>query len=237
MSHEAKIHTAQVAILRELLFHPDASYSQLQKPTSLSSDHFNFHIARLIELGYVEKAARGRYRLSQRGKEYANKLDTDANTIERQPKAAVILGIEHPDGRWLFQQRLKNPYYGFWGFPSGKMRWGETIIETAARELLEETGLTASLRVSGLYHEIVSSKETGELLEDKLFFVVHCTATRGTLLTDFEGGHNEWRQPQEVFGKEKYFDSVQIEIAMARGQYSDSEVFCERKTSYGKEDF
>jgi predicted transcriptional regulator len=93
MSHEVKIHDAQTSILRELLFRPKATFAELQKPTNLSSDHFNFHIGRLVELKYVEKVDRGNYSLTQKGKEYANKLDTDDNTIERQPKSAVILAI------------------------------------------------------------------------------------------------------------------------------------------------
>ena len=138
MAFEAKIHDAQTSILRELLFQPEAGYAQLQKPTKLSSDHFNFHIARLVEIGYVEKVRRGQYRLTPRGKEYANKLDTDRNTIELHPKSGVILAIQKGD-KFLFQERLKHPYYGFYGFPSGKIRWGETILQTAAPELKKET--------------------------------------------------------------------------------------------------
>src|SRR5690349_5941121 len=94
MSHEVNIHPVQSSILRELLFHPQAGYAKLQAPTQLSSDHFSFHIARLVEIGLVEKVTRGQYRLTPRGKEYANRLDTDNNTVERQPKSAVILAIE-----------------------------------------------------------------------------------------------------------------------------------------------
>ncbi len=94
MSLEVKIHKAQTAILRELLFQPSAGFAKLQKSTDLTSDHFNFHVTRLVELELVEKLQRGQYALSSRGKEYANRLDTDDNTIERQPKSAVILALE-----------------------------------------------------------------------------------------------------------------------------------------------
>jgi predicted transcriptional regulator len=80
MSLHANIHSAQSKILRELLFHPQAGFAELQKPTGLSSDHFNFHISRLVELGLVEKLERGTYALTSKGKEYANRLDTDNNT-------------------------------------------------------------------------------------------------------------------------------------------------------------
>lgn len=91
MSIDQHIHSDQINILRELLFLLHAGYAALQRPTSLTSDHFNFHIARLIELGLVEKVARGKYKLTTRGKEFANKLDTDERKVERQPKVAVLL--------------------------------------------------------------------------------------------------------------------------------------------------
>ncbi|MFO0971709.1 MAG: NUDIX domain-containing protein [Candidatus Saccharimonadales bacterium] len=153
MSLEVKIHSAQTAILRELLFHPSAGFAELQKSTNLTSDHFNFHISRLMDLGLVDKIKKGHYRLSAKGKEYANRLDTDDNTIERQPKNAVILALQRTHNgktEFLFQERLKQPYYGYWGLPSGKIRWGETILETACRESLEETGLDAEFRVAGV---------------------------------------------------------------------------------------
>ncbi|HET6924421.1 MAG TPA: hypothetical protein VFH39_01155, partial [Candidatus Saccharimonadales bacterium] len=72
MSTEVNIHAAQTSILRELLFRRAAGFAELQKPTGLTSDHFNFHMSRLLELGLIEKVSRGTYRLTSRGKEYAN---------------------------------------------------------------------------------------------------------------------------------------------------------------------
>jgi ADP-ribose pyrophosphatase YjhB (NUDIX family) len=216
VSLDVKIHAAQTSILRELLFHPEAGYANLQKPTGLTSDHFNFHIARLVELKLVEKTDSGTYRLTSAGKEYANRLDTDNNTIERQPKSAVLLALERKtaDGKteYLFQERLKNPYYGYWGLPSGKLRWGETILEGAARESLEETGLEANFKIVGVYHEHVKSAETGDMLEDKIFFVARGVNPSGTLQADFEGGHNEWMTFDEAFKKGKKFESFAKEI-------------------------
>lgn len=232
MAYEAKIHDAQTSILRELLFRPAAGYAELQKPTGLTSDHFNFHIARLVEIGYVEKVTRGKYKLTPRGKEYANKLDTDANTIERQPKSAVILAIQK-NGKYLFQERLKHPYYGFWGFPSGKIRWGETILECAARELREETGLVADREYKGIYHEQVYQEETGEQLEDKIFHIILCTDIKGELVEKFEGGRNAWMSEAEVEAQPNKFDSFRFEIDIAEG----SESFIERSVEYSKDVF
>lgn len=132
---------------------------------------------------------------------------------------------------------MKQPYFGFWCFPTGKIRWGETIKECAERELDEETGLRADYRIAGVYHEIVKSSETGEILEGKQFYVVHCTNPRGELTTDFEGGHNEWRFSDDVFKNEKHFDSAEIEIDIVRDRFKGEEIFLERVTSYDKTQF
>lgn len=221
MSHEANVHPVQTTILRELLFHPAAGYAKLQKPTGLSSDHFNFHIKRLLELGYVDKVERGQYRLSAKGKEYANRLDTDENTIERQPKVAVLLGIERTyRGRQqiVFQERLKNPWYGFWGIPSGKVRWGETLEEAAIREAWEETRLTVDVTLAGIYHERVVLDNSGQFQEDKLFFVMHCRHPEGKLLEKFEGGRNVWLDPAKARELSPRFQSFDVELDMLLSQ-------------------
>lgn len=178
MSLEVKIHEAQTLILRELLFLPTAGFAQLQKSTGLDSDHFNFHIKRLVELDLAEKVGRGEYRLSRKGKEYANKLDTEHSTIERQPKISVILVIWRDENRreLLLQERLKNPYFGYWGYPTGKVSWGERIVETAQRELLE----------------------------DKIFLITETIAPTGEL-RDAEGCHNEWIPLDDALKFEKTF--------------------------------
>jgi len=236
MSLEVKVHEAQTSILRALLFLPAAGYADLQKPTGLTSDHFNFHIARLVELNLVEKIARGRYRLTSRGKEYANRLDTDNNTIERQPKSAVIIGLSRSHGaqtEYLFQQRLKNPYYGFWGLPSGKIRWGESITEAAARESLEETGLRADFSVKSVYHERVVEKESGLIIEDKIFFMVLGENVYGELMDNFEGGHNAWRTLEAVRTEDKKYATLEKEVELLHTQ----DWLFEQITPYSKQEF
>lgn len=206
MSLEVKVHEAQTLILRELLFHPSASYAQMQKPTGLTSDYFNFHISRLVELGFVEKIARGQYKLSRRGKEYANKLDTENNTIERQPKVSVILVIwkDAAKKQLLLQERLKNPFFGFWGYPTGKISWGETVLQTAQRELKEETNLDGNFTYHGIYHEHAKDADSAELLEDKLFLITETVGPTGEM-KDAEGCHNEWINLSDALNFEKKF--------------------------------
>lgn len=213
MSYEPNAHPAQVAILRHLLFTPHASFAELQKGTELTSDHFNFHIKKLIEEGYVEKNDKS-YLLSRKGKEYANRMDTDENEIEKQPKVSVTITLERMNGRgekeYLFQQRKKNPYFDFWGRVGGKVRWGESVIEAANRELLEETGLKADLTYKLLYHKRDFDKKSRKLLEDKIFLCVYGVNYSGELIEVFEGGVNKWMTMEEFDRQPKRFTSVNV---------------------------
>lgn len=214
MSLEENVHNAQIKILRELLFLPTAHFAALQRATGLDSDHVKFHIKRLVALGYVTKIADG-YVLSIKGKEYANKLDTDAGVIERQPKVAVLLVVErqhHNEKQYLLQQRLKHPYYGFWGAPTGKVRWAESVIGAAARELAEETGLHGTFVHRGVYHERVRHSQTNEIVEDKLFHLMFCDAVSGTMIEEFEGGKNAWRTREEMESEPKKYKSFMHEM-------------------------
>lgn len=217
MSYEPDVHEAQMTILRELLFVDERPFSALRRATDLESDAFNFHLKKLIEHDYVSKRPTGRYGLTVRGKTYANRMDTDDGTIEKQAKLSVVLIVEDEQGRQLFQERLKQPYYGYWGHPTGKIRWGETMLAAAARELEEETGLSADLKVVGLFHKMDYDKSTHELREDKYFCIVHGTKPQGDL-QDSEGCHNEWLTIEAFLQYDKRFGNPEQTEAILRSE-------------------
>ncbi|MBL8159190.1 NUDIX domain-containing protein [Candidatus Saccharibacteria bacterium] len=219
MSYEADAHQSQMSILRHLLLVPDAGFAELQKSAGLESDAANFHLKQLIAAGYLTKLTEGRYALSRNGKEYANRMDTDEKVIEKQPKLSVALIVQDAQGRFLAQERLKHPYFGFWGRPTGKIRWGEPIVEAAARELMEETGLTAALEMKGLYHKIDTVRGSGELLEDKYFCIVYGTQPQGSLIESAEGHNNAWLPNDEMMAKPRVFQSVPEITALAQGEH------------------
>ena len=54
-----------------------------------------------------------------------------------------VLAVVRREGRVLLVQRAKSPWPGGWGFIGGVQELGETVAETAMRELREETGVAA----------------------------------------------------------------------------------------------
>ncbi|QTL02946.1 NUDIX hydrolase [Aquabacter sp. L1I39] len=56
----------------------------------------------------------------------------------------AALAVLRRGAHLLLVRRANPPDAGRWGFPGGRMEWGETIAEAAVRELEEETGITAA---------------------------------------------------------------------------------------------
>lgn len=226
-------HPTQMRILRYLLLSPDGNFASLQKDAEMQSDQFTFHIKRLIKAGYVVKDD-ATYRLTAAGKEFANRMDTDTYAIERQAKISVVVIVEDDAGKVLHQQRLKHPYYGYWGHISGKVRWGETLLEAAARELMEETGLSADLRIVSLYHKLDYDEATQALLEDKYLCIVHGTHPTGELIQDAAGRHNEWLTMAAFADKDKKFGEAEETLRLI---HQPHQVILEKKYSYEGDDY
>lgn len=205
---ELKIHEFQISILRELLFKQGARFRDLNK-VGVTNDHFTFHLNHLIKEGLVIKKD-GKYYLSDEGKEFANRMDTDALKLERQAKLGVAIhAVRQRNGKteYLVHHRLKEPFYGWYGSHSGKIRWGETPLATAKREFLEESGLTGKFTLKGIVHYHHFHKD-GRLLEDKYFWVYRVDNVKGKLKERVPEGENIWMTEKEYRKLKNVFATV-----------------------------
>lgn len=205
-----ELHNIQKNILKNLLINKNLRFSELNSENT-PSDHFTFHVKRLVEQGIISKGEKGIYCLTSYGKEYAGRFDIDSREVifQKQAKLSILVVPRDNEKRFLVQQRLKEPYYGHYGFVSGKIKWGEPIYEAAARELEEEAGLRAgSLILQGIEHKIDYSKEDGRLLEDKFFYIVEAVNTAGQLKTEFDCGKNQWLNKEQILKLPNLFADV-----------------------------
>lgn len=205
---ELQIHDFQIAILRQLLFKPESRFSELNN-LDITNDHFTFHLQRLVKEGLVIKK-QNKYSLSDAGKEFANRMDTDNLKLERQAKLAIALHAVRQNRcrtEHLVHKRLKEPFYGWYGSHSGKIRWGETPLQCAQREFKEETGLEGDFSLKSVEHYMHFNTE-GKLLEDKYFWVFRVDNPRGNLKEKVEEGENIWMSEEEFRKLDKVFATV-----------------------------
>ena len=226
---DRSLHIAQLTILQTLRHHQTARFSALMRPTKLTSDVFKFHLRKLVHEKLVQKNSDGAYQLTIRGKEFANTLDRHAKQVQKQPKVSVLLIVEHVgsngDSTYLVQQRLRHPFYGYWGFLSGPVLWGVSFEDAAQKELRKQTGLSTNLTVRTLYRQR-DKTSSAALLEDKVFIIMHGYETDTTLTNEWHGGTNAWMTLAQLQSQTPHFSASASVIALLESgkSYADQDL-------------
>lgn len=200
------LHQFQMLILNKIIFLPQARFRDL-KIQGLTTDHLTYHLNTLVKKGILKKEDKI-YKLTSKGKEYVSRMDTVQAKIESQGKRAVLIRtISKEKGKplYLVNQRLKQPFYGYVGFHTGKIRIGETILQAAAREYKEETGLKGSFKFLGIIH-FVDYKPDGRFLRDIYFYTFNVYKFSGPLIEENkeEGVSNKWMTKTQLKKSETY---------------------------------
>lgn len=211
-----QLHYYQMIALKSLLLSKDLSFAQLNTE-KLSSDQFTYHLKALIRLGLISKNPGNRYELTQSGKQLASGIDTETSRYEKQPKTGVCIIVEKVENGKkyvLVQERLKQPYYGYFGFIAGKCRYGEVILETGKRELMEEADLQGKVELKAILREHVYNKD-GEILEDKIFHILHVVDPVGELKVSFDSGANQWLEVNKLVSVAPKFYDVEMLYKLA----------------------
>lgn len=170
------------------------------KPSKeLENNQFQFHLDQLLGFDYVEKKG-NKYKLTSRGKEYANRIDTDDIKVKPQAKISVWIAcsrVRKGKTQYLIGTRLKQPFYGCQGFMSGKVQYGETLAEAAKRELKEEANLKGNPEVVAIVHYRVFESKSQRLVEDKFMHLCIVKNPKGKLISN-EEGFFEWIDQDEI---------------------------------------
>ncbi|MBW2646568.1 MAG: NUDIX domain-containing protein [Deltaproteobacteria bacterium] len=124
------------------------------------------------------------------------------------PIPVVRLIIENTQGEVLILQRAESEYAtGSWCLPGGKVNYGDTVEQSAARELQEETSLVCnSLRF--LFYQDSLPLKPGGMQCVNLYF--EC-AVSGNIVLNNESSHFEWIGPSDL---EKYEIAFRNDLAL-----------------------
>lgn len=215
-SKDIKLHYYQKALVKKLTLTPKGKRFNELLIKGLESEHMNYHLKKLNEIGFVEKSAEI-YVLTDLGKDYSNLLDDGMTVTEKQPKTSIIIWgvrknkkgeVEH-----LLNRRLRQPYYGKVGRITGKVLFGETLKDAAKRELYEETGLTARSFVLERVYRKMRKREDGEFVQDVVFYIFFVTGFSGKLIRKTKFQENFWISEKKLYKSKKYdlYDDFEID--------------------------
>lgn len=100
-------------------------------------------------------------------------MNGQAFLLSPSPIPAVIAVLVR-EGQTLLVRRANPPDAGLWGFPGGKIEYGETVEAAAIRELLEETGVHAEAQDVITALDVLARSDDGKLQQHYILIAVRC---------------------------------------------------------------
>lgn len=214
-------HDIRDEIIRKLMHNPGLGFNELWDKDDVRSNKFAYHLKLMSEADIVEKVE-NKYYLSSRGKSLAVFIDGETGKKEKQPLINIVMVIYDNDNNILLHHRLKEPFYGYYGFPGAKVKFGEGILECAARELMEESNLEADFKIAGIMN--LHTYNNGELAYHHTQFVVKCTNPRGVLKKEDREGTLEWASKDIVLSKKLFSDNPFMIESIEDGRFFIAEI-------------
>ncbi len=196
------------------------TYLQLKpKDPSPTNDLYDCHLQQLVKNGLLLKTDQT-YFLTEQGKSLVTNIDHDTKVISQNYKVSVYM-MPVINGKILLYTRLKHPQYEYTGLISGKIKYGESILDTAKREFTEETGLSAEFKIIGNLRQIRKNKKN-EVIEDGVFYICFADEVSGSLTETNIEGRYFWIELEKVSALEKIFKpSLEICVNEAGKRIND----------------
>ncbi|MBI4146953.1 NUDIX domain-containing protein [Candidatus Woesearchaeota archaeon] len=219
-------HEIERKIILKLIHAPTASFNELWGKEG-ESNTFAYHLGKLEGKGLVVKNKEGTYQLTEEGRKLSAFIEGDTGKRAEFPIFSNVLLVQNGN-KWLCQKRLKEPFYGYWGFASGKINFGQNLYECATRDLKEEAGLDATTWQLKCIEQ-VKTYEKGKLIHHHYLFHLYTQDATGTVKEKTHKAEHAWLtldeyKQKETFPSEKFFDHI---IPAKRAILMEAERFME----------
>jgi len=190
-------------IFKTLMAFPGSSFVDLWDK-EIESNKFTYYLKTMEQEGLIEKK-NGKYYLTTKGKSESTEISGETGKKEANPHVTLLLVVKKGE-KYILYYRLKEPYYGFCGFPGAKVKRGEEILEAAKRELKEETNLEGEGRIICVQN--IHMLNSGEMFHHMLQFVVLFENPKGELVEENREGVYKWATKEKILEQKNLFPDI-----------------------------
>jgi hypothetical protein len=142
-------HYIQKNIVYTLALATSLRFGEL-KPDGIENKLFDYHLKKVIALGYVEKTDGGTYALTPLGRRVGkDALKKDNQLIDRAYSVLFLAIRRAEDGAWLMCRRKTHPLLNRVGFANAQPELHRHSTVTAHLAALQKTGLDCEFEVRG----------------------------------------------------------------------------------------
>ncbi len=138
----------------------------------------------------------------------------------RTPVAAVIAVVLRGDAMILVR-RANPPDAGLWGFPGGKIEFGEATEQAAVRELREETGVIAHATETFTALDAMETAADGTVTRHFVLIGVLCRWFSGDPVADDDAMEARWFTFDELSSSGIHMSLAVVEVAEKARQVRD----------------
>ena len=209
------------SIIQKLMHHPGKTFNELWNKDIVESNKFAYHLKQLENEDIIGKKDNS-YFLSAAGKEIAVFLEGKDGSKRKRPLCCLLIVLFDGNGNVLVQHRLKEPFYDYYGFPGGKLDFGEEIISAAKRELKEETGLSADMQIASIYNFLTYNNE--KLSYHHTQFIIKARNPTGVLVSQNREGTFSWIEIEDFDTYKSFPDDPHILRTTLDGKFRIYEI-------------
>ena len=125
--------------------------------------------------------------------------------MKHEKSCGALVYRKHGDRTELLL--IKHRFGGHWSFPKGHVEAGETEVETAMREIKEETGVNALIDTR--FREVVTYSPKKDVLKDVVYFFA-TTNDYETSNQEEEVSDIRWMDMDKVLGSVSYKNDKEL---------------------------
>lgn len=181
-------HYIQRQAIMQLRQNGKQSYQDL-KPDGVEGNAFNYHLRSLKKAGFIKNAGE-KYTLTAKGFLVSDGFSSPVARLMMRPYAHMGIVVTSGDKVMLYKA-TRQPLEGIYVFSTGKMRYGDNLQMSLAREL-ERRGITSDYDAKFLCQTNIVYTKNNEVVTHRPGVLWHIEFTGELKNSTTQNGISEW---------------------------------------------